>query len=210
VTAKASLFVDGNLLKESTDDIIFQSYGLTGTAILDLSNHISYALFGKRDIWVSLDLLEDYSEGKLFEIIKNLSKNNPERTIEEILMGFLNKKLIEDILKRVKLKSKTWVKNLRDDDIRKLIKTIKDLRFKIIAINDEENAQVTIGGVDTSLVDDKTFESKIIPALYFIGEVLDVDGDCGGYNIQWAYSSAKACAKNLSRVKRGEFNVKDK
>ena len=69
---------------------------------------------------------------------------------------------------------------------------------------------MTIGGVDTGLVDDKAFESKIIPALYFIGEVLDVDGDCGGYNIQWAYSSAKACAKNLSRVKRGEFNVKDK
>ena len=210
VTAKASLFVDGKFVKKSTDDIIFQSYGLTGTAILDLSNHISYALFENRDIWVSIDLLEDYPEEKLFEIIKNLSKNNPERTIEEILMGFLNQKLTQDILKRVKLKRKTWVKKLSDDDIRKLIKTIKDLRFKITAINDEENAQVTIGGVDTSLVDDQTFESKVIPGLYIIGEALDVDGDCGGYNIQWAYSSAKACAKSLSKGNREEINVKDK
>lgn len=210
VTAKASLFVDGKFVKKSTDDIIFQSYGLTGTAILDLSNHISYALFENRDIWVSIDLLEDYPEEKLFEIIKNLFKNNPERTIEEILMGFLNQKLTQDILKRVKLKRKTWVKKLSDDDIRKLIKTIKDLRFKITAINDEENAQVTIGGVDTSLVDNQTFESKVIPGLYIIGEALDVDGDCGGYNIQWAYSSAKACAKSLSKGNREEINVKDK
>lgn len=210
VTAKASLFVDGKFVKASTDDIIFQTYGLTGTAILDLSNHISYALFENRDIWVSIDLLEDYSEEKLFNIIKSLSKNNPERTIEEILMGFLNQKLTQDILKRVKLKRKTWVKKLSDDDIRKLIKTIKNLRFKITAINDEENAQVTIGGVDTSLVDNKTFESKIIPGLYFIGEVLDVDGDCGGYNIQWAYSSAKSCAESLKAGYREEINVKDK
>ena len=147
---------------------------------------------------------------KLFNIIKSLSKNNPERTIEEILMGFLNQKLTQDILKRVKLKRKTWVKKLSDDDIRKLIKTIKNLRFKITAINDEENAQVTIGGVDTSLVDNKTFESKIIPGLYFIGEVLDVDGDCGGYNIQWAYSSAKSCAESLKAGYREEINVKDK
>ena len=201
VSAKASLFVDGKFVKSSADDIIFQSYGLTGTAILDLSNYISYALFENKDVWVSIDLLEDYSEDILFDIIKNLAKNNPERTIEEILMGFLNKKLIEDILKRVELKRKTWVKKLKSDHIRKLIKTIKNLNFKITAINDKENAQVTIGGVDTSLVDNKTFESKIIPGLYFIGEVLDVDGDCGGYNIQWAYSSAKALAKSLNEGK---------
>lgn len=210
VTAKASLFVDGEFVKASIDDIIFQDYGLTGTAILDLSNHISYALFENRDIWVSIDLLEDYSEEDLFSIIKNLGKNNPERTIEDLLMGFLNQKLTQDILKRVKLKRKTWAKKLSDDDIRKLIKIIKDLRFKITAINDKENAQVTIGGVDTSLVDDKTFESKIIPGLYFIGEVLDVDGDCGGYNIQWAYSSAKALAESLKAGYREEINVKDK
>lgn len=210
VTARASLFVDGKFVKSSTDDIIFQTYGLTGTAILDLSNHISYALFENRDIWVSIDLLEDYSQDELFAIIKNLSKNNPERTIEEILMGFLNQKLTQDIVKRVKLKRKTWVKKLNDDDIRRLIRTIKDLRFKIKAINDEENAQVTIGGIDTSLVDNETFESKIIPGLYFIGEVLDVDGDCGGYNIQWAYSSAKSCALSLNKGNGEEINVKNK
>lgn len=210
VTARASLFVDGKFVKSSTDDIIFQTYGLTGTAILDLSNLISYALFENSDVWVSIDLLEDYSQDELFSIIKNLGENNPQRTIEEILMGFLNQKLTQDIVKRVKLKRKTWVKKLSDDDIRRLIRTIKDLRFKITAINDEENAQVTIGGIDTSLVDNKTFESKIIPGLYFIGEVLDVDGDCGGYNIQWAYSSAKSCALSLNKGNGEEINVKNK
>ncbi|WP_311481240.1 aminoacetone oxidase family FAD-binding enzyme [uncultured Anaerococcus sp.] len=197
VSAKASLFVDGKFIKKSTDDVIFQAYGLTGTAILDLSNEISYALADCKDIWVSLDLLVDYGERKLFEIIKNLGKKNPKKTIEEILMGFLNEKLIIDILNRVKLKGKIKIGGITDDEITRLIRTIKDLRFKITAINDEENAQVTIGGIDTNFVDTKTFESKIIPNLYFIGEVLDVDGSCGGYNIQWAYSSAKACAMGL-------------
>ncbi|WP_308749060.1 aminoacetone oxidase family FAD-binding enzyme [uncultured Anaerococcus sp.] len=210
VSAKASLFVNGKFIKESTDDVIFQSYGLTGTAILDLSNEISYGLADGKDIWVCLDLLVDYSEEKLGEIIKKLGEKNPKKTIEEALMGFLNTKLIIDVLNRVKLKGKMKVSGMADREIKKLIRTIKDLRFKITAINDEENAQVTIGGIDTDFVDPKTFESKIIPNLYFIGEVLDVDGACGGYNIQWAYSSAKACVMGLLGKHREEINVKDK
>lgn len=210
VSAEAKLFIDGKFIKSSTDDVIFQPYGLTGTAILDLSNEISYAILDSRDICVSIDLLTDYEENKLVEIIKNLVGNDPNKTIEEALMGFLNTKLITDVLNRVKLKGKIKVCDMDDGEIIKLIRNIKDLRFKITAINDEENAQVTIGGIDTRFVDKKTFESKIIPNLYFIGEVLDVDGACGGYNIQWAYSSAKACAEGLLGNLREEINVKDK
>lgn len=210
VSAEAKLFIDGKFIKSSTDDVIFQPYGLTGTAILDLSNEISYAILDSRDIWVSIDLLTDYEENKLVEIIKNLVGKDPNKTIEEALMGFLNTKLITDVLNRVKLKGKIKVVGMTDKEIINLIRTIKDLRFKITAINDEENAQVTIGGIDTRFVDKKTFESKIIPNLYFIGEVLDVDGSCGGYNIQWAYSSAKACAEGLLGNLREEINVKDK
>ena len=210
VSAEAKLFIDGKFIKSSIDDVIFQTYGLTGTAILDLSNEISYAILDSRDIWVSIDLLTDYEENKLVEIIKNLGKKDLNKTIEEALMGFLNTKLITDVLNRVKLKGKIKVVGMTDKEIINLIRTIKDLRFKITAINDEENAQVTIGGIDTRFVDKKTFESKIIPNLYFIGEVLDVDGFCGGYNIQWAYSSAKACAEGLLGNLREEINVKDK
>lgn len=210
VSAEAKLFVDGKFIKSSTDDVIFQIYGLTGTAILDLSNEISYAILDGRDICVSIDLLTDYEENKLVEIIKNLGKKDSNKTIEEALMGFLNTKLITDVLNRVKLKGKIKVCDMDDGEIIKLIRIIKDLRFEISAINDEENAQVTIGGIDTRFVDKNTFESKIIPNLYFIGEVLDVDGACGGYNIQWAYSSAKACAEGLLGNLREEINVKDK
>lgn len=210
VSAEAKLFIDGKFIKSSTDDVIFQPYGLTGTAILDLSNEISYAILDSRDICVSIDLLTDYEENKLVEIIKNLVGKDPNKTIEEALMGFLNTKLITDVLNRVKLKVKIKVVGMTDKEIKNLIRTIKDLRFKITAINDEENAQVTIGGIDTRFVDKNTFESKIIPNLYFIGEVLDVDGACGGYNIQWAYSSAKACAEGLLGNLREEINVKDK
>lgn len=82
-------------------------------------------------------------------------------------------------------------------DLEKLVKTLKNLSFEITKIHDSENAQLTIGGVDTKFVNPKTMESKIFPDVFFIGEILDVNGACGGYNIQWAASSAKVLADYL-------------
>ena len=87
-------------------------------------------------------------------------------------------------------------KDLSDKDMDMLIKILKGMRFTVKDIHDKTNAQVTIGGVNTKFVDDRTMRSKIYQDLYFCGEMLDVSGSCGGYNIQWAFSSAKlACDK---------------
>ncbi len=201
VSARASLFIDNEKIKESVDDIIFQDYGLTGTAILDLSNEISLALLGKLDVRVDIDLLPTYNMDELVGRFKNISKNFPKRSIYEMLLGLINEKLIVDILKHIKLDKNTWIYKLDDKDYYNLAKSLKKLSFKIVDINDKDGAQVSIGGFDTRFIDETRMESKKYKDLYIIGEALDVSGSCGGYNIQWAFSSAKVAMEDIKENK---------
>ncbi len=198
VNAKASLKVDGKYIKSSTDDVIFQTYGLTGTAILDLSNLISLALKDGKKVNLDIDFYPEYKKDGLLKKLEEKSKRFPNRNIEELLIGNLDKKLIIDILKRVKINS--GKKNISRKDLEKISNILKNLSFDIIDINDKNNAQVTLGGVSCKEIDKKTMKSLKIKDCYFIGEVMDVAGDCGGYNIQWAFSSAKTASEDIRRL----------
>ena len=198
VNARASLKIDGKYKKSSKDDIIFQNYGLTGTAILDLSNQISLALKDKKKVRLDIDFYPEYKKEGLLIKLEEKIKRFPQRNIEEILIGNLDKKLIIDILKRAKINPRE--KNISKKDLNKLVNVLKSLSFDIIDINDKNNAQVTLGGVSCREIDKKTMKSLKIKDCYFIGEVMDVAGDCGGYNIQWAFSSAKTASENIRRL----------
>ena len=198
VNAKASLKVDGKYIKSSTDDVIFQTYGITGTAILNLSNSISLALKNKSKVGLDIDFYPEYKKEGLLMKLEEKSKRFPQRSIEELLIGILDKKLIIDILKRVKINP--GQKNIKRKDLEKLAEILKNLSFDIIDINDKNNAQVTLGGVSCGEIDKKTMRSLKIKDCYFIGEVMDVAGDCGGYNIQWAFSSAKTASEDIRRL----------
>ena len=187
VSAKASLKLDGKLIKESTDDVIFQSYGLTGTAILDLSNEISINLLRGRKVSLDIDFYPEYKKEGLLKKFQKKAERFPQRTISELLVGNINQKLIIDILKRAKINKDS--KNHKD--LAKLVDVLKCLSFDITKIHDKENAQVSLGGVSLERIDEKSMKSKDIAHTFFIGEVMDVAGACGGYNIQWAFSSAK-------------------
>ena len=198
VNAKAILKVDGKFIKSSTDDVIFQNYGLTGTAILDLSNLISLALKDGKKVNLDIDFYPEYKKDGLLKKLEEKSKRFPNRNIEELLIGNLDKKLIIDILKRVKINP--GKKNISRNDLEKISNILKNLSFDIIDINDKNNAQVTLGGVSCKEIDKKTMKSLKIKDCYFIGEVMDVAGDCGGYNIQWAFSSAKTASEDIRRL----------
>ncbi|MDD7463088.1 MAG: aminoacetone oxidase family FAD-binding enzyme [Anaerococcus sp.] len=199
--ARASLFVDGKKIKESTDDVIFQSYGLTGTAILDLSNQASHALSKKKDVRVDIDFYPEYSYNTLLEKLKTKAKKYPHRSLDQILLGFLHENLIGEIIKRSGAK-KT---KRKIEALEKISSYLKKASFDLTDIHDKTNAQVSLGGVATDRIDPRTMKSLDIEDTYFIGEVMDVAGDCGGYNIQWAFSSAKACSDDIRRL-----YVKDK
>lgn len=190
ITGKASLIIDGKVLKYSIDDIIFQDYGLTGTAILDISNELSLGLRDGKKAQIVIDFLPSFTSRQLENFINNIINNFPNRTVKEILIGIINEKLIYDILKIAKISPDKKAGNMNDKDFISLIGSLKSMTFNVIKIHDTENAQVTLGGVDTRYIDPKTMGYRKYKDVFFIGECLDVSGACGGYNIWWAAASA--------------------
>lgn len=197
ISGKASLIVDGKYIKSSIDDIIFQDYGLTGTAILDISNELSISLKNKAKSQIEIDFFPDSTKEEFTSYVRNLAKKSPARTIKEILIGIINEKLIDDILKVGKISPDKKANNLNDKDFEMLCRSLKSLRFNVTQIHDKVNAQVTIGGVDTRYIDPKTMAHNKYKDVFFIGECLDVAGDCGGYNIWWSAASAFVSSKFL-------------
>lgn len=198
VLAKASLFIDNKFVKSSIDDIIFQSYGLTGTAIFNLSNMISLGLFSKKKIRLDIDFYPEYKKEGLLTILAKKAERFPKRPIKDLLIGNISEKLIIDILKRAKI-NKDLTK-ISKRDLENIVDILKKLSFDIVDINDKTNAQVTLGGVACDRIYKDTMKSKDLNSTYFIGEVMDVAGDCGGYNIQWAFSSAKTASDDIRRL----------
>lgn len=197
VTAKASLYVDDKFIKSSIDDVIFQDYGLTGTAILDISNDLSQNLMEQNSSHIYIDFFPEYSREEFANYLASLITKFAKRSIKDILIGVINEKLLDDILKisHIKPHKKGFEINERDFEI--LVSTLKELRFEVLKIHDKENAQVTLGGVDSNFINPKTMESTKQKDVFFIGECQDVAGDCGGYNISWAASSAKVASDYL-------------
>lgn len=196
VKAKASLIVDDKNVIHSIDDVIFQDYGLTGTAILDISNECSLNLSKNRLVYISIDFYPEYSYNTLLGKLKEKLKRYPNRIIEEILLGVLHENLIEEIIIR------SGAKIIKDKyiAIEKIAYFLKNMKFKVKKVHDKENAQVTLGGVDIKTIDQKTMKSLDLKDTYFIGEIIDVAGACGGYNIQWAFSSAKCVSDDIRRL----------
>ncbi|MDP4133973.1 MAG: NAD(P)/FAD-dependent oxidoreductase [Bacillota bacterium] len=178
--------------KTEKGEVLFTSYGLSGPPILQLSRDA----VGKA---IELDLAPDLDFGRICDILNN-KKIFPELTLENLFTGFLNKKVGREILRFADIMPfSREAKSLSDKEIKKLASLVKCLPFEIEGTMGFDNAQVTAGGIKCSEFDDKTMESKLHKGLYAAGEVLDVDGDCGGYNLQWAFSSAHLAALSACR-----------
>lgn len=188
---KVSLISNKKVIREEFGEILFTDYGISGPPILQLSSTVSRYLNKNEDLWIKVDMMSDKSLDEVSNFIYGHLSMFSHRSISNSLIGIINKKLIPILLKDI------GVDNIHipcfDLDWQyqnELINRLKDWKFKCIGTKEFQNAQVTVGGVDTIEVDSNSLESKIIKDLYFAGEILDVDGDCGGFNLQWAWSSA--------------------
>ena len=195
----ASVLVDNIVKRKELDEVLFTDYGVSGPAILQLSREASLGIEKKNDVKIVLDLFPHYTEKELYEILELRFSLFSHRTIYQFLIGIIHKKLIVALLKDLNLDSihKTCFSMTYKEKMN-LVKILKKWEFKCIDTNGFKNAQTTIGGIDTKEVDYNTLESKLVKGLYFAGEVLDVDGDCGGYNLQWAWSSGNLAGRNLA------------
>ncbi|EQB89077.1 putative Rossmann fold flavoprotein [Clostridium punense] len=194
----ASILVDGTLKREETGEILFTDYGISGPPILQLSRIASKGIQNNKSISLKVDMMDQFSKDDLINFLENHFALFSYRSISENLIGIIHKKLIPIILKEVGIEDiHEATYNISYDLRYKLYSLLKNWTFTVSGTNSFDNAQVTLGGVNTTEVDNVTLQSKLVPKLYFGGEILDVDGDCGGFNLQWAWSSANTAIKSI-------------
>ncbi|MBR2309459.1 MAG: aminoacetone oxidase family FAD-binding enzyme [Oscillospiraceae bacterium] len=186
------IYNDEKLYAESTGELQFTDYGLSGPVIFEVSRD---ACLGAGEWIAVLDLIPHCDAQKLTKELQR--RANTELPIEELLTGILHNRLGRVLTKAAGVTNKQTTKELTDIEIETIVKAVKTFEIVLTEPMGMENAQVTAGGILTRDFDPNTMESKLVPGLYACGEVLDIDGDCGGYNLQWAWSSGFLAGKSV-------------
>ncbi|KAA1184282.1 aminoacetone oxidase family FAD-binding enzyme [Paenibacillus sp. B2(2019)] len=198
---QAHIFVNGKNILSASGEIAFTDYGISGPAALQLSRVASYHLARGENVTVSVDLMPDRTEEELVNFLEMLWETFGHRTVADSLVGIFNKKLVSVLLKEAGIDQQPQLlcQDLSMKTKGEFYRILKRWEFKVTDTNGFTNAQVTAGGIDTSELIEGTLESKLVPGLYLAGEVMDVDGDFGGYNLQWAWSSGYVAAMALAK-----------
>ncbi len=198
VVGTATLLHKGKVIKEDTGDILFTNYGISGPPILQLSRSALEILSRGEKPILKISIINSRKKEELFEYLKTRFSYMPKKNIDIALIGLINKRLINVILREINIDKDKKVANLSNEEIEKIADVLTDWRFQVVGSKSWADAQVTAGGVDTNEIDSKTMESKLIKGLYFAGEIVDIDGDCGGFNLQWAWSSGYVAGLNAA------------
>lgn len=201
VSGKVTLLVDEKPVGEDTGEIQLTAYGISGIPVFQISRFAARALEEGKYVRAVMDFAPEMEKEALYEYLQARRKKHPERKAEEFLLGFFNKKLALVLLKNSAIGLTENCKDITDSDIKKLTEQIKNFSTVVVEPNGLEQAQVCCGGVDLSEVNEQ-LEAVKHPGIYFAGECLDVDGICGGYNLQWAWSSGYTAGKNAGKKER--------
>ena len=177
--------LDGEtVLGETRGDVLFTETGLSGTAVFELSRLVS----GREKLTASLDFFGESGE-TLYAALLERRARWPENPANSILTGTVQSRLGQMLCKYAGISGGDSIAALTDAQLRTLARAMADFRLPVTGVSGFETAQVTAGGVKTSEFDPLTLQSRLVPGLYACGEVVDIDGDCGGYNLQWAWAS---------------------
>ncbi len=178
-------------IAQTNGEILFTDYGVSGIAAMELAASAQkYIENVKCNPFTCVDFIPDMNYNELVDYLSNLNKIKGFTNIDNLLTGFLPKAVGITICKACKLyKSDKLISELNEKDIRKIAEKIKSFPLEVTGAKDFKDAQVTSGGIKTNEIDSKTMQSKICRNLYFAGEIIDVDGGCGGFNLQWAWAS---------------------
>lgn len=191
----AEVLCDGKSIRKEFGEILFTDYGISGPPILQISREASLGCFKGKEVKILVDMMPDKSLKELEDFLEGHFAVFSCREVINSLIGVVNKKMIPILLREAGIDNLhkpcyelTWKEK------KALINLMKSWEFKCIGTNGFQAAQVTTGGINTKEVDSETLQSKLVDNLYFCGELLDVDGDCGGFNLQWAWSSGFTAA----------------
>lgn len=198
-TAEVTLIIDGKSKEKVQGDILFAAYGISGLAILDISQKASYALHNKQRVSITLNLLPRYDRASLANVIEKLFTSVPKHDVHTALCGLLPAKIITYLLEDATIALSTAVSSLNPKEIKKIAHLIGEWKFEVNDTHGFKHAEVSGGGVSTAQVNSKTMESKLIEGLYFSGEVLDIVGKRGGYNFNFAWASGMIAGKEMGK-----------
>jgi len=200
VDGAASIGADDICCGSASGELLFTDYGISGLPILHLSRHVSRPPHPGASMALRVDLFPEWGEDELAVKIEERIACAPGKTVEFCFVGLLPKRVIAVLLRESGIPEiQRLCGTLSQDEIRKLCHTMKDWRLQCAGTKSWMDAQVTAGGVDVRDVNSRTLESKRTPGIYFCGELLDIDGDCGGFNLQWAWSSGYVAAIHAAR-----------
>lgn len=182
------IFCDGREVCRERGELQLTDYGISGIPVFQLSRTVNYLLRERRNVTAQIDFLPDLTPQAYEELQAGRKLLQGDRTAEEFFTGMLHKKLTSSLLKMAGIRLMTPMQEIPEEKVRNYYCLCRNLRLHITESNPYENAQVSAGGVDTREVT-ADMESRLCPGVYFAGEILDVDGRCGGYNLQWAWCS---------------------
>ncbi len=199
IDAEVTLLINNKQDIITQGDILFTSYGISGFAILDISQRASLALTNYESVDISINLLPGFSSQKLSSHISKLSLLHEDFSILDILIGILPIKVANALLSSIEISPKLLAKNINTKLSKKIANSIVQWRFEVIDTHGFRHAEVSGGGVDTKEINPKTMESLKQKNLYFCGEVVDVVGRRGGFNFAYAWASGYLCASEITR-----------
>lgn len=180
--------VNDNVEHSDIGEIQFTENGISGICVFNISRFAQ----GTSTI-ATIDLFPEFTENEMHEILSKRTKIMRDRPIVMLLNGMINSKITPVLLNEINLDKRIKeCKDIDDNLIRTIVLKLKDWKLKVVGTSDFMDAQTTVGGLDLEQVNENTLESKIVPGLFFAGEILDVDAKCGGYNLQWAWTSGYA------------------
>ena len=183
---------DGTLTAQSAGEIQFTDYGISGPVVFEISRDVCY---GTGEWSAKIDFLPEYEESALLTALN--ARKDTELTAEDLLTGIVHNRLGRVLTRFAGVREQRMISELSEQDMQSVCCAVKAFELSLSEPMGMDHAQVTAGGVITADFEQTTMQSKLVPGLYACGEVLDIDGDCGGYNLQWAWSSgylAGTCA----------------
>ena len=202
--AALELVVDGRCVDREAGELQLVDYGISGIPVFQLSRYAAYALQEGKKAAVYINFLPGFTEevedpkDRAVQLFRQRQQRLAGRKMESFFTGLLHQKLGQLLLRMANVRPEHPVAELSEKQLRSLASLSVRFKAECVEMNGFQQAQVVAGGVDTSEVDPGTMASRLVPGLFFAGEVLDIDGICGGYNLQWAWASGFVAGRHAA------------
>ena len=197
--ARITFMIGEGVIATEFGEVQITQKGISGIPVMQASGVVAYHLSKGRPITCSIDFFPSYSDAEFEELTNRLISLSSDRRLGELLDGFCNSNINEMILKRMKISRDMKIKNVGESMLSFILYKYRDVRIDITETADYKKAQVTKGGISLGDLTDK-LESKSAKGVFVVGELCDVDGRCGGYNLQWAWTSGYIAGEAASSL----------